>query len=249
MKKIGIVGGVSWLSTVEYYKAICLLSHQHQFHKHLPGPPTVPEMSLESLNINKSFNLRGSYGDEASWRTYDSYFHDALKRLERSGADFAIIASNTPHNRFDAITKGITIPVISIFDAVAQECARHGAKRALILGTAPTMASPVFPAVLQKSGIAGFVPESERDRARVIELIDDLQAGGDNNAADEISAVVERSFSSGSDRRKVVCLSCTELPLAFPKFADNASFELDEILYLNTTVIHAKAAFDYARST
>jgi len=60
MKKIGIIGGVSWLSTVEYYKAICQLSHEYQYNKILNGPMAIPEMTIESLNINKSFNLRGA---------------------------------------------------------------------------------------------------------------------------------------------------------------------------------------------
>ena len=248
MKKIGIVGGVSWLSTAEYYKTICLLSRQHHLERGFEGPAPVPEISIESVNINKSFHLRGAPGDEASWRGFDAYFHDALRRVECAGADFAIIASNTPHNRFEAITRGIAIPVISIFDVVARQCASHGAKRALILGTAPTMASAVFAATLEKHGIAGFVPQSDQDKAIVIELIDEIYAGRGNDAAERIRAVVARSFSSSADGSKVVCLSCTELPLAFPEFVDRPSFEADGILYLNTGVIHAQAAFDCAVS-
>ena len=90
----------------------------------------MPEMSIESVNLNESFQRQGVGGDEASWSRFDAYFHAALKRLEASGVDFAIIASNTPHNRYEAITRGIRIPVISIFEVVAKECARQGVQNA-----------------------------------------------------------------------------------------------------------------------
>ncbi len=249
MKKIGIVGGVSWFSTVEYYKTICQLSHEHQHERVSEGPPAVPEMTIESLNINKSFNLRGQPGDEASWRRYEAYFQEALKRLEASGVDFAIIASNTPHNRYDSITEGISIPVLNIFEEVAKECANYGVRNALILGTAPTMSSPVFPAVLDRHGILGTVPETDQDQAMIITLIDKLQAGENRTAAELIQGLVEKYLSMNSVERQAVCLSCTELPLAFPQFVDAATFEMDGVLYVNTTIIHAKAAFDYAVST
>jgi aspartate racemase len=248
LKKIGIVGGISWFSTVLYYKTICQLSHEHQHEREPEGPPAVPEMTIESLNINKSFNLRGQPGDEASWRRYEAYFQAALKRLEASGVDFAIIASNTPHNRYDSITRGINIPVLSIFEEVAKECARQGVRNALILGTAPTMSSPVFPVVLGKHGIIGSVPETNQDQAVVIKLIDELHAGANHEAAELIQRLVEKSLPMNSGERQAVCLSCTELPLAFPEFADAPTFEIDGVLYVNTTVIHAKAAFDYSVS-
>jgi aspartate racemase len=249
LKKIGIVGGVSWISTVEYYKTICQLSHEHQHERAPEGPPAVPEIIIESLNINKSFNLRGQPGDDASWRQYEAYFRGALKRLEASGVDFAIIASNTPHNRYDSITEGIGVPVLNIFEEVAKECARNSVRNTLILGTAPTMSSPVFPVVLEKHGIFGTVPQADHDQAMIISLIDKLQAGENHAAAELIQGLAMTYLSMNSDERQSVCLSCTELPLAFPEFVDAPTFEMNGVLYLNTTIVHAKAAFDYAVST
>ena len=122
-------------------------------------------MVIESLNINKSFSLRGRPGDEKSWHKFDSYFRKALQSLQNSGAEFAIIASNTPHNRFDAITAGIDIPVINIFEVVAHECVRLDARKALILGTLPTMESSVFPSVLTKHGITPVLPNSDQHKS------------------------------------------------------------------------------------
>jgi len=113
VKKIGIVGGVAWRSTVDYYAEICRRSE-----------PQTPEISIESLDLNKAVSYLGVDGDEESWRRFDDYHRAALQCLEASGADFALMASNTPHHRFASIVRGIGIPVISIFDVVAKESAR-----------------------------------------------------------------------------------------------------------------------------
>ena len=175
-KKIGIVGGVSWISTLEYYQAICEMSHRHSQGVEQSGPAPIPEMSIESLNINKSVGLRGRPGDDESWRGFEAYFRQALHRLEAGNADFAIIASNTPHNRFDQITTDVGIPVLNLFDEVAKGCEQHGIVNALVLGTEPTMSSQVFPGILEKRGISGILPDRDQDREQVISLIDTLQA-------------------------------------------------------------------------
>jgi aspartate racemase len=248
MKKIGIVGGVAWLSTIEYYKAICQFSERHHQGQKFNGAPPMPEMTIESVNMNYSFGVRGNGNDEASWSRYDAYFNAALKRLESSGCDFAIIASNTPHNRYHAITRGINIAVLSIFDVVAKECERQGIEKILLLGTAPTMSSTAFPNVLKAHGVEGSPPLIEDDRSLTVEIISQLQAGKRQGTSAKIHGIVERAFPAGSAGRKVACLACTELPLAFPQFVDSPTFEVDGVLYVNTTIIHAKAAFEYATS-
>src|SRR5229473_4141017 len=131
MKKIGIVGGVAWLSTVDYYTEICRRSERWHVARNLPGVPSTPEMSIESLDHNKAVSYLGIDGDEESWSQFDDYHRAALKRLEASGADFAIIASNTPHHRFASIIRGVEIPVISLIEALAMESARIGAREVL----------------------------------------------------------------------------------------------------------------------
>jgi aspartate racemase len=243
MKKLGIVGGVAWPSTIEYYGAICRLSIAFHANKGISGPPPVPEMSIESLNINKSFGLRGNNAnDNESWARYDEYFRDALQRLQKSGAEIAIIASNTPHNRFRSITRGIDIEVISIFDAVAKECNRLNIDELLILGTAPTMAMPVFSDTLKRFGVDGFAPTSEVDRESVVKLISELYADVSDNAGERIRRVVDNAMPE-TGKNRAVCLACTELPLAFPQIAKATSLSVDGVLYMNTTMIHAKAAF------
>jgi len=127
MKKIGIVGGVGWQSTTEYYSELCRRSEQWHLTRNSRDMPTMPEISIESLDLAKAISYLGSDDDEQSWSQFDDYHRCALKRLETNEADFALMASNTPHHRFEAIVRSIRIPVISILDEMAKESARIGA--------------------------------------------------------------------------------------------------------------------------
>jgi aspartate racemase len=110
------------------------------------------------------------------------------------------------------------------------------------------MSSQVFPSVLSKYGIVGILPEAGQDQDNVISLIDQLQGAKRHNAAEQIQSLAEKYLSTNSDKLNAVCLSCTELPLAFPEHLNTPMFLVNGISYLNTTWIHAKAAFDYAVS-
>lgn len=246
VKKIGIIGGVSWLSTIEYYRTICELSHRDQEGVDALGPPSIPEMVVESLNINKSFNMRGIGDNPESWMQFEEYFRSALIRLETSGAEVAFIASNTPHNRFREITKEIGIPVISIFEATANRCLELDIKEALILGTAPTMESAAFSTVLSSKGINSSAPEREEDRLLIVKLISELQMGKEVSDNSAFQSVINNTENQFSGERIGVCLSCTELSLLFPEYLDDPYFEVGGVLYLNTIIIHAIAVYEFA---
>jgi aspartate racemase len=246
MKKIGIVGGVAWLSTVDYYSDLCRRGEQWHLARNLPGAPATPEMSIESLDLNKAISYLGADDDEESWSQFDDYHRAALQRLEVSGADFALIASNTPHHRFAAIVRGIGIPVISIFEVVAKESARIGASEVLILGTSLTMRSSGFREAFARYGVEAAGPQDEEARALIRGLIAELQLGKIDGAAEQIGKIAKISFGRQFKAQPVVCLACTELPLAFQETKRLATFEHDGVLYINTTAVHINAAFDFA---
>jgi aspartate racemase len=246
MKKIGIVGGVGWLSTVDYYSELCRRSEERHLARNPQDVPSTPEISIESLDHKKAVAYLGNDDDEASWSNFDEYHRAALKRLEASGADFALIASNTPHHRLASIVQGVRIPVISIFDAAARECARLGAGEVLILGTALTMRSPVFRAAFAQHGIAASGPVDGSARTATIELITELQLGKIEGATERIGRIGKLSFRRQFSPQPMVCLACTELPLAFSEQKMLATFEYEGVSYLNPTAVHINAAFDFA---
>jgi len=247
MKKIGIVGGIAWQSTVEYYSELCRKSEQWHVAKNPSEVAHMPEISIESLDLAKAIAYLGSDDDERSWTQFDNYHHAALKRLEATGADFALIASNTPHHRFESIVDGIKIPVINIVDEMAKESVRIGAPRVLLLGTAQTMESPKFCAKFQQYGIKALGPESEKARSMTTELIRDLQQGETKDAALRLSKIAKVSFQAEpASPRPAVCLACTELPLAFPNMKRMSIFEYEGVFYINSSLVHINAAFEFA---
>jgi len=246
MKKIGIVGGVAWRSTVDYYSEICRRSEEWHLARNPQAVPSTPEISIESLDLNKAVSYFGNDDDDESWRQFDEYHRAALKRLEANGAEFALIASNSPHHRFAEIVRGVGIPVISILEAVAKESARFGASEVLILGTALTMKSPAFRAGFAKYGIEAAGPHDEAARTMTIELIAELQLGKLEKAAQRLGKIAKISFERQFKAQPVVCLACTELPLAFEAQKMLATFEYDSIRYINSTAVHIDAAFDCA---
>jgi len=198
------------------------------------------------LDLSKAVSYLGTDDDKESWRQFDAYHRAALKRLEVSGAEFALIASNTPHHRFAAITSGIRIPVISIFEAVAKESTRIGATEVLILGTPLTMRSPKFREAFAKCGVEAGGPHDDSARTKTEELIAELQLGRVERAAERLGKIARMSFKRQSKAQAVVCLACTELPLAFQEQKGLATFECDGIRYINSSAAHVGAAFDFA---
>lgn len=246
MKKIGLLGGLAWPATIEYYRAICQMSQRYHSQFELNGPSPMPEMCIESVNINYSFNHRGQIGDDSSWKEYDTYFNSALKRLEINGVDFAVITANTLHTRFDAITKDIGIPVLSIYEAIADECKKQNINQFLLLGTEPTMKSNSLSEFMAKRDIEAFPPLEHELQAMVTSLISDLFEGKTESGRVILEDVVESAYKHKDRKQKSVCLACTELPLAFSGKEQTAKFDDGNVIYLNSTIIHAKAAFDYA---
>lgn len=246
MKKIGIVGGVAWPSTAAYYAGICRCSEQWHLARNPKSMPSTLEMSIESLDENKAVSLLGVDDDEDSWTRFDDYHRAALKRLEISGADFAVIASNTPHHRFATIVRGIGIPILNIIDVVAKESARIGASQVLTLGTAVTMRSAKFREGFAQYGVEASGPRDEAARAMTVGLIAELQLGKLEGAAARLGKIGRISFEGRFGTRPVVCLACTELSLAFQEQKMRPCFEHDGIVYLNSTALHIDAAFDFA---
>jgi len=240
LKKIGIIGGLAWPSTADYYRLICKKTNDHFESAGVKSPSPTPPMVIESLNINETRSARGVKGDEASWQNYDSIFREAFLRLKRAGADFGIIASNTPHMRLHSISDGLDFPIVSILDATAGAVVANGGKSALILGTPVTMRSDVYPMAMQNHGVEVLKPVSDEDIDQLDHLIDiNLYQGRVEGGADQIVSVSKKYIRNSSN--EIVCLACTELPLAFPQYTDVAFFEYQNLRFINTIAAHVYA--------
>lgn len=241
MKKIGIIGGLAWPSTVDYYRLFCVKTNDHFRLKGAAPPYPTPHMVIESLNVSEMRKLRGREGDDVSWRRYEDVFRATLMRLKDAGAEFGVIASNTPHMRLKGIIKGLDFTVVSILETTALAVQATGGKRALILGTPVTMRSAVYAETFMKYGVSVVPQLSEEEIAQLEKLIDvDLYQGAMASAREKILEICRTHIRERSG--DVVCLACTELPLAFPEHQDSADFKIGDIRFVNTTVAHVEAA-------
>lgn len=245
MKKIGILGGVGWASTVDYYRAIAEGAGRYFAAKGHGSPLPIPPMTIESVTQAKTRALRGTAGDEASWAAFDAVFREALLTLERAGCDFGIIASNTPHARLHSIRQGVSMPILSIFDATAEVTATTGAEKALVLGTSVTMQASNYAQCLASVGITANNRLPESEIAEMQAMIDDNFYGGASDTAHErLLQFCNRHADPGT----AILLACTELPLAFPNHLDDPVFEADGHLFINPSAAHVAAALHEALS-
>lgn len=239
MQKIGILGGVGWASTLDYYRGIATAASAHSAAQGGTSPLMIPAMTIESVQQSRTRALRGTQGDEASWAAFDAVFRDALLTLQAAGCDFAVIASNTPHARLHAIRQGVTLPILSIYEATAEVAATTGKPRALVLGTRVTMQSPNYGAALAGHGVEGNANMADPEINEMQAMIDDEFHGGASTGA---RARLLRFCDAQAAPDQAIVLACTELPLAFPDHIDDPVFEAAGHLFVNPSAAHIRAA-------
>lgn len=238
-RKIGIVGGIGWRSTVDYYAAI------HELAAEDVAAFGSIELAIESLDLATAASLLHDGERHGRWAGFDNYHRAALIRLEASEAEIAAIACNTPHERLPHIRRGTCIDLVDLFDAIAAEADRQKTRRLLILGTITTMRSQRLRTLLAVRGIRTLVPP-ETVVTALQELIGELQVKPDSGAHRRLLSIVrECGIEPGSD--DAVALQCTELPLAFPQPCRAAVFECDGVRFLNASSIHVRAVLRKAR--
>lgn len=228
-KTIGILGGVSPESTITYYEHI-VRTYCKRFGDH-----SYPEILIYSV----SFQTIMDWQREKMWDKIEKLLINCIIRLNKGGADFGLIASNTMHFVFEKVQKRSPIPLISIIDATAEEIKKEGIDTVGLLGTAFTMSQGFYREKLLHSGINVLVPR-EKEQKYINRVIHKELING---------KVIPRSregflkiIKSLVDRRaQGVILGCTEIPLLVRD-------EDSPVKLFDTTKIHADKALSYAIS-
>ena len=227
MKILGLIGGVSWISTIDYYRQICL-SFNGEF-----GKSNFGKCIIYSLNYQEAIdnNARGDF--EATYQL----MQDAAINLKFAGATAIVLCANTLHMFADKIEQTVKLPVIHIAKATANEINKKGLKKVGLLGTKPTMEMDFYKNILNEYGIESLIPD-EADRNFVHEKI--FAELGKDILKEETKAgyltIINKLLSRGAEG---IILGCTEIPLLI-KQSDCTCPVFD------TTVIHAKAAVEFA---
>ena len=227
MKKIGLVGGVGWRSTSEYYRLI-----NEEVERRLGGLRSMP-LALESLDFAQ-VRRHVDAGDEEA--LVDLYL-GAAQRLESAGAQLLALCSNAAHARIHRVREHVRVPVIHIADAVCAAARSQGHTHVGLLGTRETMQRPFMKDVLAASGLQVHVP-GEADQAWLHATIFGVLEQGRQTREHQaqLLQVVDRLAHAGA---QAVVLGCTELPLLL---GDGQS----AVPCLDTTRLHAHALVDVA---
>lgn len=228
-KKIGILGGMSPESTIEYYQYITR-TYTERF-----GDYGYPEIIIHSV----SFQPYVDWPNAGRWDLVAQGLRNAARGLEAAGADFILIATNTMHIVFDEVQAGVNVPMLSLLDVVGEVIVARGMQTVGLLGTRFTMEKSFYQDALARQGITVVTPNATgRDYVNKV-IYNELVAGQilEESRQDFVEIMAEL-VARGAEG---VILGCTEIPLLVSE-ADAG------VPLLDTTTIHAEAALNYALS-
>ena len=227
MKIIGLIGGMSWESSAEYYRII------NETVRDRLGPL----YSAKSLMYTVNFHEIEAMQHAGRWDEAAKVLVDAARRLERGGADCIVICTNTMHKLARQVEASVTIPLIHIADATAQKIRAAKLKKVGLLGTAFTMEQDFYKERLREFGLEVVVPDAS-DRQAVHRIIYDELCQGKVLPTSKahyvriMNGLVERGAEG-------MILGCTEIMLLVSQ-ADSP------VPIFDTTTLHAHAAVDFA---
>lgn len=231
MKTIGLIGGMSWESSLQYYKIL------NEAVKEKLGGHNSCKCLMVSVNFAEVEKLQ----HEGAWDQLRDMMMEAAKKVQRGGADFLVICTNTMHRMAGDIEQKVGIPVLHIADAAAESIKAAGIKKVGLLGTRFTMEQDFYKGrLMDKHGIQVFTP-NERERQRVHDIIyNELVLGVIREVSrNEYLEIIQNLVANGAEG---IVLGCTEIPLLVKQ-------QDCEARLFDTTTIHALAAVDLALGT
>jgi aspartate racemase len=224
MKKIGILGGMSYESTIKYYDLI-LQNYYNRYNDY-----NYPEILIYSLNFQKVIDFE--LGNDKL--KYIDYLMSGINSLQKGGADFIIMAANSPHAVYDDLVTKTNLPILSIVEATAGKALKMGLNKLLLLGIKFTMQSSFYQRIFENSNMQVITPvDIEQDLIDQI-IFDELVIGKFKSESKQKLLEIIHNYKVDG-----VILGCTELPLIFHK--NDTSIKL-----LDTIEIHVEAALKYA---
>ncbi len=228
MKTIGMIGGMSWESTVSYYKAV------NEGVKSALGGLHSAKVSLYSVNFDEIEKLQR----EGRWDDAGMILAQAAKSVEAGGADFLMICTNTMHKVLPQIEDAINIPVLHIADATAEKLAEDGITTVGLLGTAFTMEQAFYKQrIIDKFGINVITPNDEEREVVHRVIYDELCQGKIfSESREKYITIIDNLRRNGAE---AVILGCTEIALLVEQ-------QHSQVPLYDTTQIHADQAVKLA---
>lgn len=228
MKTIGLIGGMSWESSIEYYRII-----NETVRDKLGGLH-----SAKSVMYSLDFAEIEALQNQNRWEEATQLMIDAAQNVQNGGADFVLICTNTMHKMAEDVQKHIDIPILHIADATAETIKIKGLTKIGLLGTRFTMEEQFYRGRLEsKHGLTVIIP-SEGDREIIHRVIYDELCLGEikSSSKDKYAAIIDKLIQAGAQG---IILGCTEISL----LVDDAQ---SAVPIFDTTLIHATSAVEYA---
>lgn len=228
MRVIGLLGGLSWESSAQYYRIV-----NEAVRRRLGGLHSA-RCVLWSVDFAEVERLQ----HEDRWDEATAILVDAARRLERAGAELLLVCSNTMHRMADEVQAAVAIPLLHIADPVGERAAAAGHRRVGLLGTAFTMEAAFYRERLaRRFGLDVVVPDAAERRAVHEVIFRELVVGRvEPRSRERLRAIVAGLAGRGAE---AVVLGCTELTLLLRP--EDAAVPL-----LDTTALHAEAAVERA---
>jgi aspartate racemase len=223
MKVIGLIGGMSWESSVEYYRII-----NEEVRRRLGGLH-----SARCLIYSVDFEEMARFQSDGDWKEAGEKLGDVAHSLEIAGADFIVICTNTMHKVVGYIEEKINIPILHIADATALQIKKKGIRSVGLLGTKYTMEQDFYKLRLESNGIKVLIP-NDNDREIVNKVIyEELCLGKiQQTSRDYYKKVIQGLIDTGAE---AIVLGCTEIGLLIKQEDSGVSL-------FDTTYIHALEA-------
>ena len=228
MKTIGLIGGMSWESSLEYYRII------NETVKERLGGLHSAKCIMYSVDFEQIEQLQ----HRGKWEELTDIMVQAAKQVERGGADFVLICTNTMHKMADDVRNNIRIPLLHIADATAKRIKERGFEKVGLLGTRFTMEQDFYKGrLMEEHGIDVVIP-GDKERGTVHDVIyNELCLGKVMDASRvRFKGIIRSLVSNGAEG---IILGCTEIPLLVEQ-------EDVAVPLFDTTTIHAEAAVDLA---
>ena len=226
MRKLGLIGGMSWVSTRTYYEHINRIVQQRTDRR------TSAPLLIESLDFSNLYRLQ----DEADWRRAAAILADCAKRLEQAGTGALIIGANSMHRVYDDVAQAVQIPILHIAECVGEKMAADGVTSAALLGTRNVMTESFYRRRLVAHGVDLLPPEM--DKVEVLDRIiyDELMVGKATRTAERALKTMITEIEQ--DGGKSIVLACTELEMV-------VDVDANVLPIYDSTRIHAQKAAEW----
>jgi aspartate racemase len=229
MKTIGFVAGLSWVSSLDYYRLFNEITNQRL------GGNEAAKIAMNSVNFGEIVTL--THKDD--WDGVAAIISDAAKKVEAAGADCVLLGANTMHHIAERVQEKISIPLLHIADVTANAIQQEGITKVALLGTRYTMQFDFYKNKLASYGIETVIPDTAG-----IEFVNNAiynELGKGQFLAEtkhRFLQLIEQLSAKGAGG---VILGCTEIPMLIK--------QTDTIVpVFDTTLLHATAAVDFALS-